>query len=211
MLVPYIFGCFLLIVSGVGNQNQETLLDTELQCKSDQDCLDYYGNEWCKSGYVCLHKYCRKQPSFPCLSTQKCIESTRLCDPIPCTSDGECNNGVYCDGEEICDAGQCIINPDKPSCINLGGVCDEVNHRCRMPAIAKQWREFSDRTKPSDFISKESDQISAQDTPNPTEAPTAEVINLNTVNLTALSIIGATTAIILIIAITILLSRGCRN
>ncbi len=207
MSIFYVFSYFLLIVSGINNQNQETLLDTELQCKSDQDCLGYYGNEWCNSGFVCLHKYCRKQPSFPCSSAQKCVESTHRCEPIPCISNSECDNNIFCDGEEICDGGQCIINPEKPSCLNAGGLCDEANRKCRLPAVAREWKEFSGRTRPSVSNLQESDQIGVEDTPN----PTAELINLNTVNITALSIIGVTTAVILIIAITILFSRACKN
>ncbi len=75
-------------------------------CLLDSDCddgLQCNGVESCGLDGVCL-------PGTPIVcddgiacTTDSCIEATGACNHLP--DDAACNNGVFCDGAEICDAG----------------------------------------------------------------------------------------------------------
>lgn len=55
---------------------------------------------------------------------------------LGCTSDADCDNGLFCDGVETCNiaTGECIPGLTCPiainGCVTRGGACDEVNDVC---------------------------------------------------------------------------------
>ncbi len=53
----------------------------------------------------------------------------------PCASDSECDDGLYCNGREYCDAqsGRCAL-VESP-CAKSGEVCNETDEACEIPAF----------------------------------------------------------------------------
>jgi hypothetical protein len=62
-----------------------------------------------------------------------------------CTSDRDCDDGVYCDGEERC--GGCALGcmPGTPVACAPGGACDERSRTCVRPGCAAEQRFYADR------------------------------------------------------------------
>jgi hypothetical protein len=60
-----------------------------------------------------------------------CIEECDICETVSCgcASDADCDDGEYCNGEEICDtvSGECISG--EPPCVE-GELCDEEEDTC---------------------------------------------------------------------------------
>ncbi|MBI4718414.1 MAG: IPTL-CTERM sorting domain-containing protein [Planctomycetes bacterium] len=52
----------------------------------------------------------------------------------PCTSPADCQDGVFCNGAEVCTGGQCAPSPT-PACSGTTPVCDEATDVC-MPCSA---------------------------------------------------------------------------
>jgi len=69
-----------------------------------------------------------------CPAGQECNSADGQCYPIPgCTDDADCDNGFFCDGAEICDAGTCVSGtpPDCDDGVNCTvDTCDETNDVC---------------------------------------------------------------------------------
>ena len=113
----------------------------ETQCSLGfPDCSPYdtfcYGTTTCDTvnGYCVLDN-----PEFtPCTApvpfirpgvnaSWVCVEQTSLCVvQITCFSDLDCNNGVICDGKEICVSGSCFPAVDQ----SLEAVCQGSNFVC---------------------------------------------------------------------------------
>ena len=62
--------------------------------------------------------------SDPCPG-EGCDEAGDVCIP-PCAIDADCNDGVFCNGAETCDAGSCQAGSDP--CPGQG--CDEAGDVC---------------------------------------------------------------------------------
>lgn len=163
-----------------------TLINSDLVCETDSDC---YNGSWCASGVLCLHRHCKVIPDFPCRSTQVCQEESQSCLDTPCTDDSECDNQVFCDGVEVCRTGICIMDPQQPSCLYLGGICDETIRDCQLPRAHQVWQQL-------DVVKKE---VSESNTT--TETAT-------TVNLTSLIIVGSVVGIIFIATLIALLTKA---
>jgi subtilisin family serine protease len=53
-----------------------------------------------------------------------------LAELSPCTSDGDCDDGFFCNGAEICNAGVCLNGSDP--CV--GQICEEATDSCLTPS-----------------------------------------------------------------------------
>lgn len=116
---------------------------TNVRCCNNTACLDALGGGglWCKSGLVCIATYCYVIPNYPCATqVETCDERNRKCLSHTCKANSDCDDGVFCNGEEQCVRGVCI--PGSASQCH-GGICDEVNKKCSYPNIFSQWLVFS--------------------------------------------------------------------
>jgi hypothetical protein len=130
--------------------------DFEPECYVDYDC-EYLNADYCDGGYlmhdegVCIAGYCYAFPA----PIQDCFYYTEYCDGTTIMSDtGFCNDQIpncdytineiqdcrdelTCNGQETCDAGQCVDapdivceNPPKPAECYDQGYCDEGLQSC---------------------------------------------------------------------------------
>jgi hypothetical protein len=129
-------------------------------CTTDEFCFDgrfCNGIEWCVEGYCragnkpCLDDglFCNGEESCdekndrclhsgnPCTSSEICNEVDNMCEEeplLPCTTDADCNDTLFCNGEEICVDGVCQ-NGSPPDCddeLFCSGVeiCDAAEDAC---------------------------------------------------------------------------------
>jgi hypothetical protein len=103
------------------------LQPTERRCRATRDCIGE--RRFCLNGSVCLRSRCWRLPHFPCASVAWCDERRRECMPRVCQSWRDCDDGVYCNGEELCIEGLCVLNPGS-DCSGTGDLCDERAQRC---------------------------------------------------------------------------------
>jgi hypothetical protein len=141
-----LFFFFLLSVRS-GRLSPYTLINTEVECAAKEDCLAHYNNSWCHSGVRCIRNFCRLIPNFPCASTQLCREVEKWCDERKCTQDSECDNGLYCDGTEVCRENRCVTDPERPNCYYKGGRCNESLKECMQPKARIAWREVANNER----------------------------------------------------------------
>ncbi len=106
-------------------------------CDKTEDCYKHKEyNIWCNSGVICIENSCRKVPGVPCLHTQLCLKNLDQCIDIPCETDKECDDGIYCNGMEECIAGLC--NPGGDNCDS--DICSENNMICIWPMEFMEWK-----------------------------------------------------------------------
>lgn len=175
-----------------------TLINTDLVCATVADCYAHHNNSWCASGLLCLHDRCKAIPEFPCRATQVCQEENQVCLDTSCTDDSECDNQVFCDGVEVCHNGICMMDPQQPSCLYLGGVCDEMARDCQLPRAYQVWQK-EEANWFNMAVKKE-----ATLEPNSTETTT-------TVNLTSLIIIGSVMGVFFIATLIALLTKATQS
>jgi hypothetical protein len=175
-----------------------TLINTDLVCETIADCYAYHNNSWCATGFLCLRRQCKVIPEFPCRATQVCKEESQLCIDTPCTDDSECDNQVFCDGVEVCRNNICIMDPQQPSCLFLGGVCDEMARDCQLPRAHQLWQ------KEHSLINVVKKKAGDMEGNNSTETTT-------TVNLTSLIIVGSVMGVIFIGTLIVLLTRATQG
>lgn len=107
-------------------------------CSSDADCDD---GIFCNGAEICQAGKCVLDQRDPCDDAQaneRCDEVSKSCLP-PCTSDIECDDGIFCNGAETCLEGQCVDGarpcggPDK-FCDIVSDVCVDAecnsDHHC---------------------------------------------------------------------------------
>jgi hypothetical protein len=107
---------------------------TGRQCQTTADCLAQTHNQWCASGQLCANRRCYTMPDYPCRRTDFCLEHEQRCVPRqPCTSDAECDDGLFCNGDERCSAeGHCQRTPRCTAdalCLELNRTCLSVHSR----------------------------------------------------------------------------------
>jgi hypothetical protein len=99
------------------------------ECADDSDCdngIFCDGSEKCEQG-ECL------AGESPCADNETCDEDEDECfipEPVPdpeCLFDEDCDDGIFCNGEEQCDNGECAVGyvPCDPE-----QVCMEQDHEC---------------------------------------------------------------------------------
>lgn len=191
---------FLLISLSRGvSMYPHTLLATDLACTSTTDCKRHYNDSWCaSSGILCIHHTCKRIPEYPCRTTQECVEEQHKCIDRQCSTNEECSNDIYCDGEEICTNGRCTTDPERPACINIGGKCDEASRTCTLSEVRLAWRA----ALRAEVISSESTDIKA------TGLTGNEQISQDAVGVTSLAIIGFITGLLALFTLTVIIAKA---
>jgi len=104
------------------------------ECTSDPDCDD---GLWCNGAETCDGCYCQPGTPVNCddgvdCTDDTCNESTHGCDYVP--NDAYCDNGLWCDGPEICDALLGCLGTTAPDCNDEVGCtddsCNESTDQC---------------------------------------------------------------------------------
>ncbi|PIQ87402.1 MAG: hypothetical protein COV74_00845, partial [Candidatus Omnitrophica bacterium CG11_big_fil_rev_8_21_14_0_20_45_26] len=104
-------------------------------CQTDSECGD--GN-WCNGQETCgADGYCVNGEPVTCQADNAC--STAICNPDTgqcsqtvdpncksCQKNGDCDDGIFCNGQETCSGGICHGSSDPCA----GGACDENSKRC---------------------------------------------------------------------------------
>ena len=103
------------------------LSPTEQHCTKTRHCIGE--QHFCHNGSVCMRERCWRLPNFPCAHTEWCDERLRSCRRRTCESWRDCDDAVYCNGEERCIAGYCVLEPGS-DCTGAGDLCDERAQRC---------------------------------------------------------------------------------
>lgn len=98
-------------------------------CSADADCTDGLS---CNGAERCVGGACQAGPPPDCsdglaCTVDACNEATDLCTHTP--NHGDCNDGLYCNGTEVCSVGGGGCQPGLPPC-PAGFTCDEVNDQC---------------------------------------------------------------------------------
>lgn len=111
---------------------------TNVRCCNNTACNQALGGGlWCKSGVVCIATYCYVIPNYPCATqVESCDEKNHKCITHTCKANSDCDDNIFCNGQEQCVRGICI--PGSSSQCH-GGMCDEVNKKCSYPNIFSQW------------------------------------------------------------------------
>ena len=105
---------------------------TNIQCDTTDDCLAYYGNDWCHQNTVCVSERCHLIPFYRCQQGELCLAEEKQCVVKPCSTHGDCDDGVFCNGVERCVNSQCVKD-ERFDCSH--GVCSELDHSCHTPLI----------------------------------------------------------------------------
>lgn len=101
---------------------------TNTSCRTRSDCRPQ--GSWCARGLLCLGGRCHALPDFPCASAEWCDDRERRCRRRECASWRDCDDGVFCNGVEICAQGFCVTQAGT-DCTQ--GLCDERTQRCSRP------------------------------------------------------------------------------
>lgn len=115
-------------------------------CHEDSECDN---GIWCDGKEICVENSCEViipecDDNNPCTDdTWECNEDFSGCIFTPiddcCGKDSDCNDGIFCNGEEFCDNNKCMHGP-RPSCDNDDvcsvGVCSKIADRCVFETIA---------------------------------------------------------------------------
>jgi hypothetical protein len=220
---------FLYANSDTAPLSTYTLVETQIKCASEEDCRRHFNNSWCHgTGFACLHHQCKRIPDYPCRSAQRCREETHQCEDVQCTRDTECDNQIYCDGAEICHEERCVMDPSRPSCLYLGGVCDEQGRTCHLPDVQRQWQKErrSERQQQNKILSRLSqhhdqgggdgggdrslvERAIFKSKSNGTPSNQTDLDD-TTVNITAVSIIGVFIALLFIVILVMVVSKSAR-
>jgi hypothetical protein len=114
-------------------------------CSSSPGATDCGGGcpflwQTCSILSTCINRTC-DPTSADCGPRASCVDTGMTgmrryqCQPRPCLSDGECNNGLFCDGTERCNPGGAGAHPQSgcvpgmPACA-AGQTCDEIRDTC---------------------------------------------------------------------------------
>jgi len=93
-----------------------------LACMEDTDCDD---EDVCTID-ECLDGECIYTPT-ECPDGQVCDPETGECVEI-CTSDADCDDGLFCNGSEVCNEEGVCVSGEAPC--SAGEVCDEASNSC---------------------------------------------------------------------------------
>ena len=195
---------FIACTAGKSFLYPHTLLNTDVPCSAIKDCVAYYNNSWCAcAGVLCIQHYCKLIPEYPCRATQQCIEAEKRCVDKECAIDDDCNNGLYCDGTEVCSHGHCITDPQRPSCHYTGGECDESRQQCYQPKARLAWRSSVTNIDTDDDVSISLSRLS-------NTGGGGGRISQTSANMTTLIIIGTVTGFFILIVLFVALGRSMR-
>ena len=134
-------GLFIVVITlyQCGGARASFMVQTDVKCNTTKDCHTHYNEDWCHRGQVCLQTRCWAVPDFPCPRTEWCDERDKRCIRRDCTSWRDCDDGIFCNGEELCVGGQCVVDPNF-DCTQSGYMCNEAEHRCSQPLSVAEER-----------------------------------------------------------------------
>ena len=94
-------------------------------CTSDAQCDD---GAYCNGAETCVAGAC-VAGAPPCddqrsCTVDTCDEANKSCASTP--DDTQCDDGVYCNGADTCDAGECSVHEGNP----CSGTCNEAGEYC---------------------------------------------------------------------------------
>jgi hypothetical protein len=106
----------------IDGECEEIEEEEEEECESDEDCDD---GLWCNGAETCVDNTCQTGTAVDCddevsYTVDSCNEETDSCDNTPDNS--LCDDGLWCNGEEYCDATLGCQAGTPPDCDD-GGVC----------------------------------------------------------------------------------------
>jgi hypothetical protein len=98
-------------------------------CLADSDCSD---GLFCNGIESCVDNVC-VQGASPCYESETCDDDNDMCVPIApapgaCSADSDCDDGIFCNGQEICSSGVC--EDGVPPC-SEDQQCSEELGQCR--------------------------------------------------------------------------------
>ena len=105
---------------------------SSVECTIDADCADgafCNGDETCNAGVCDAGTPVVCDDSVSC-TVDSCNEGTDSCDNV--ADDAICDNGLFCDGSETCDAvldcqaGTAPCNPETETCNEAGDICETI-------------------------------------------------------------------------------------
>ena len=120
---------------------RETCDETVQACtKNDPDGSLCDDGLFCNGGDYCQAGECADHDGDPCESGDECAPScVELVDSCVGNSDGlPCDDGVFCNGDDSCSAGACVVHDGDP-CVGADGdedcaeSCDEFSFSCTAP------------------------------------------------------------------------------
>ncbi len=168
------------------------------ECISDDDCVNFYD----ESDYCFINSYCD-------ISLHKCMKMERTCRPhnlkcdsnlqmcIECNTDQACDDGVWCNGKEICDMNTYTCGySDKYPCDKLTHTCDESNHQCI---------QIKQQQTPNQYYSIEEEEEENKDDDNSSTSDDEEN-NITTIAIPIIIVI--VTVVFLIFGITLFIRSG---
>lgn len=106
----------------------------QARCTVDVDCDD---GRVCNGVEVCMAGVCTSGDRIDCddgvsCTADQCDEETAACMHVPIP--GECDDGLFCNGAESCDAGTGCVSGSPPTCDDGIGCtidsCDEASRSC---------------------------------------------------------------------------------
>ena len=113
-------------------------------CFSDEDCNN---DIFCDGEEICLENVCIKGSPPSCDDNDECTDDSCDVDSDSCVSvdngeccihDAGCQNGIFCDGEELCRGGKCIsgepISCDDSNLCTID-TCDEETKSCNFTPL----------------------------------------------------------------------------
>jgi len=110
-------------------------------CMKDSDCDN--GN-WCDGIEICERNQCQSgivptcEDSDPCtINSWVCTNDEIRCEVVEiescCRNDQECQDGIFCNGIEVCFKNKCRVG-SVPECFGGDGFCDKNIDQCALPA-----------------------------------------------------------------------------
>jgi len=124
--------------------DDNTSCDDELFCNGEEMCVNQIcitGESPCSEG-----TYCIEGPIYTYVesatgdtgntgnTTTEVVTDYKCSEIAPCDSDSDCDNGLWCDGEERCVDTKCVQGtipcPNNGNSCDGEESCDEENHRC---------------------------------------------------------------------------------
>lgn len=132
--MPFLLALLLLVGAALSSPDgaaayPHVLVPTNRSCSVAADCLAAT-HSWCDAGQACLRQRCHLVPNYPCPYFQRCDAEARRCVPRACTRQRDCDDGLFCNGEEACVNHTCTSD-FAHDC--TGGTCSEQARTCSLP------------------------------------------------------------------------------
>lgn len=185
------------------------LRQTNISCLKTDDCLAFYNHSWCHSGLTCIRSVCYSLPAYPCDHTEYCDEKKHECIKQSCRSSADCNDHLFCNGDESCV--NFVCRPDyNTGCFH--GICSEMNKTCSTPiSLQEEKNEFNQYVYLGKKYIVENTQINIlhhphNGTSNHTHGNHDDELNTS-VNFAIICAVSVVVVVILILLIIAIVSR----